>query len=98
MVKDGILHLCDVLKPDFMGVIDAMAPPDYVVDSVLGRSDGKVGVAPLSMFRVLHYSFQLYENIQSELFHGPGAMARPNWWHEIIIKDAPDFVKVSNKL
>lgn len=42
MVKDSILHLCDVLKPESMGIIDGMAPPDFAVNSVLGRSDGKV--------------------------------------------------------
>ncbi|KAL1490173.1 hypothetical protein ABEB36_012910 [Hypothenemus hampei] len=82
MVKDGILHLCDNLKQDFMGIIDGIAPPDYVINSVLGRSDGK-----------------LYENLQAEFFHSPGAMSRPNWWHEIIIKDAPDFsIKLDSKL
>ncbi|XP_050304930.1 peroxisomal acyl-coenzyme A oxidase 3-like [Anthonomus grandis grandis] len=81
MVKDNILHLCDVLKPEFMGIVDGMAPPDYIVNSVLGRSDGK-----------------LYENIQSEIFHHPGSLSRPDWWHEIIIKDAPDFTKRRSKL
>ncbi|CAH1121403.1 unnamed protein product [Ceutorhynchus assimilis] len=81
IVKDSILHLCDALKPDFLGVIDGMAPPDFIVNSVLGKSDGK-----------------LYENIQNELIHSPHALSRPHWWHEIIVKDAPDFVKVSSKL
>ncbi|XP_066246349.1 peroxisomal acyl-coenzyme A oxidase 3 isoform X1 [Euwallacea similis] len=81
MVKDCILHLCDSLKPDFMSIVDGMAPPDYVVNSVLGKSDGK-----------------LYENLQTELFHNPGAMSRPDWWHEIRFKDAPDFVKLPSKI
>ncbi|XP_060527948.1 peroxisomal acyl-coenzyme A oxidase 3-like isoform X2 [Cylas formicarius] len=81
MVKDAILHLCDVLKPECMGIIDGMAPPDFVVNSVLGKSNGR-----------------LYENIQAELMHSPGAMSRPDWWHEVVIKDAPDFAKCLSKL
>nr|XP_023014864.1 peroxisomal acyl-coenzyme A oxidase 3 [Leptinotarsa decemlineata]XP_023014871.1 peroxisomal acyl-coenzyme A oxidase 3 [Leptinotarsa decemlineata] len=41
-VKDGILDLCGKLKPDCLGIIDGLAPPDYVVHSVLGKSDGKL--------------------------------------------------------
>lgn len=41
-VKESILKLCADLKPEMMGVIDALAPPDYVLNSVLGKSDGKV--------------------------------------------------------
>lgn len=81
MVKDAILHLCDILKPDSMGIIDGMAPPDFIVNSVLGRSDGR-----------------LYENLKTEILHNPGAMTRPDWWYEIIVKDAPDFVKRPSKL
>lgn len=42
--KEGILQLCKVLKPDIVTVIDSLAPPDYVVNSVLGRSDGNVRI------------------------------------------------------
>lgn len=42
LVKEGILELCQILKNNILGIIDAMAPPDYVVKSVLGKSDGKV--------------------------------------------------------
>ena len=41
-VKDGVLEICSILKPDIVSVIDALAPPDFVVNSVLGKSDGKV--------------------------------------------------------
>ncbi|XP_018577780.1 peroxisomal acyl-coenzyme A oxidase 3 [Anoplophora glabripennis] len=41
-VKDGILALCKNLKSDSLAVIDGLAPPDYVINSVLGRSDGKL--------------------------------------------------------
>ncbi|XP_030762697.1 peroxisomal acyl-coenzyme A oxidase 3 isoform X1 [Sitophilus oryzae] len=42
MIKDTILFLCDILKPEALGIIDGMAPPDFVVNSVIGRSDGKL--------------------------------------------------------
>ncbi|CAH0554701.1 unnamed protein product [Brassicogethes aeneus] len=41
-VRENILSLCAKLKPDALGVVDALAPPDFVVDSVLGKSDGKL--------------------------------------------------------
>lgn len=42
LVKDGILHCCKLLKPDVVGVVDAMAPPDFALNSVLGKADGNV--------------------------------------------------------
>lgn len=42
--KDAILNLCKVLKPDIVTVIDSLAPPDYVVNSVIARSDGDVSI------------------------------------------------------
>lgn len=41
-VKEAILELCRELKPDSISIIDGIAPPDYVIHSVLGKSDGKV--------------------------------------------------------
>ncbi|KAJ8920088.1 hypothetical protein NQ315_011743 [Exocentrus adspersus] len=41
-VKDSILMLCKRLKSQSLGIIDALAPPDYVINSVLGRSDGRL--------------------------------------------------------
>lgn len=42
LIKDNIIYMGDVLKPDIIGVVDALAPPDYALNSVLGRADGKV--------------------------------------------------------
>lgn len=42
LVKEGILHLCELLKKEAVGIVDALAPPDYVLNSVLGTADGKV--------------------------------------------------------
>lgn len=80
MVKDGVLQMCTTLKPDIIGVVDALAPPDFVVNSVLGNADGEV-----------------YKNLEQEFFNNPGAMSRPHWWHEIIVRDAPDL-KLLSKL
>ncbi|CAG9819046.1 unnamed protein product [Phaedon cochleariae] len=41
-VKEAILDLCKQLKPDSVAIVDGLAPPDYVVNSVLGNSDGRL--------------------------------------------------------
>ncbi|XP_017774752.1 PREDICTED: peroxisomal acyl-coenzyme A oxidase 3 isoform X2 [Nicrophorus vespilloides] len=41
-IKSNIVRLCETLKPEVVGVMDALAPPDYIVNSVLGRADGKL--------------------------------------------------------
>ncbi|CAB0036875.1 unnamed protein product [Trichogramma brassicae] len=42
LVKENILLLCAELKPEAVAIVDALAPPDFVLNSVLGMSDGKV--------------------------------------------------------
>jgi hypothetical protein len=42
LVKEGILHMCSQLKPEAVAVADSLAPPDFVLNSVIGKSDGKV--------------------------------------------------------
>jgi acyl-CoA oxidase len=42
LVKEGVLQVCLSIKDNLLAIIDAMAPPDYVVNSVLGKSDGKL--------------------------------------------------------
>ncbi|KAK6637956.1 hypothetical protein RUM44_008379 [Polyplax serrata] len=41
-VRDGIIKLCSDLKPEAVSLMDALAPPDFIVNSVLGHSDGNV--------------------------------------------------------
>lgn len=43
-IKENILKLCTMLKPQIVGIIDALAPPDFVVNSVLGKADGNVSL------------------------------------------------------
>ncbi|KAK4876258.1 hypothetical protein RN001_012680 [Aquatica leii] len=42
LIRDAILDLCKTLKRDAVSVVDALAFPDFVLNSVLGKSDGKV--------------------------------------------------------
>ncbi|XP_069704867.1 uncharacterized protein [Periplaneta americana] len=42
LIKDGILHLCTLLKPDAVALADAIAPPDFILNSAIGKSDGQV--------------------------------------------------------
>ena len=42
LVKEGILRLCGELKPEAVGIADSLAPPDFILNSIIGRSDGKV--------------------------------------------------------
>lgn len=41
-IKENILMLCAELKPEAVEIADALAPPDFILNSVLGMSDGKV--------------------------------------------------------
>jgi acyl-CoA oxidase len=42
LVRETILSLCKEMKRDAVGLVDAMAPPDYVINSALGESNGLV--------------------------------------------------------
>lgn len=42
LLRESILLLCEELKPEAVGIADALAPPDFVLNSILGQADGKV--------------------------------------------------------
>ncbi|KAJ9582391.1 hypothetical protein L9F63_003244, partial [Diploptera punctata] len=42
LVREGILQLCSQLKPEAVAIADSLAPPDFILNSVIGRSDGKL--------------------------------------------------------
>ncbi len=42
LIKETILALCKEMKNDAIALIDAIAPPDYVLNSILGDSTGNV--------------------------------------------------------
>ncbi|KAJ3643935.1 hypothetical protein Zmor_026615 [Zophobas morio] len=42
LIHEAILKLCSDIKNDAVSLIDAIAPPDFILNSVLGASDGQV--------------------------------------------------------
>jgi len=42
LIQDGILLLLNEIKDDSVALVDAIAPDDFLIKSVLGKSDGKV--------------------------------------------------------
>lgn len=42
LLKTSIIELCALIKKDAVGLVDAIAPTDFFVNSVLGMSDGQV--------------------------------------------------------
>ncbi|XP_033226187.1 peroxisomal acyl-coenzyme A oxidase 3-like [Belonocnema kinseyi] len=42
LLKQSILSLLAQLKPEAVAIADALAPPDFILNSALGASDGKV--------------------------------------------------------
>ncbi|XP_042528634.1 peroxisomal acyl-coenzyme A oxidase 3 [Dipodomys spectabilis] len=41
-LEDAILHLCAQLKDDAVALVDAIAPPDFILGSPIGRADGEL--------------------------------------------------------
>lgn len=42
LLREAILQLCTQLKPEAVALADVLAPPDFILNSVLGSSDGNV--------------------------------------------------------
>ncbi|XP_026747712.1 peroxisomal acyl-coenzyme A oxidase 3 [Trichoplusia ni] len=42
LLREAVLQLCAALQPDVVSVVDALAPTDFVLNSVLGKSDGNL--------------------------------------------------------
>ncbi len=42
LIREAILQLCSEMKNEAVALIDAIAPPDYVLNSILGNSTGDV--------------------------------------------------------
>ncbi|OTF83182.1 acyl-Coenzyme A oxidase-like protein [Euroglyphus maynei] len=41
-IRTKILQLCELIKPDAVSIVDAIAPPDFIINSVLGYADGDI--------------------------------------------------------
>ncbi|ESO97330.1 hypothetical protein LOTGIDRAFT_159357 [Lottia gigantea] len=42
LIRESILKLCRELKNDAVSLVDAIAPPDYILSSPIGLSDGQI--------------------------------------------------------
>ncbi|CAD7085769.1 unnamed protein product [Hermetia illucens] len=42
LYKEGIIQLLPKLKPESVALVDSIAPPDFILNSALGMSDGNV--------------------------------------------------------
>lgn len=44
-VRSELLRLCGEMKDSSVAVVDALAPPDFALNSIIGKSDGLVSTA-----------------------------------------------------
>lgn len=42
IIKEEIINICSILKDEAVTLVDVLAPPDFIINSALGMSDGKV--------------------------------------------------------
>lgn len=42
LILDSITSLCGELKNEAVSLVDVVAPPDFILNSVLGNADGEV--------------------------------------------------------
>uniref|UniRef100_A0A146LJI1 Acyl-coenzyme A oxidase n=1 Tax=Lygus hesperus TaxID=30085 RepID=A0A146LJI1_LYGHE len=50
-LSDGVLLLCEAIKPDAVALVDAIAPPDFILNSAIGCYNGKVYENLMNAFR-----------------------------------------------
>ena len=71
-VQRAIRELCTALKPDFMTLVDAVAPHDFLLRSCLGHSDGQVRTGRLDKLGQEDGQVRTDEDRRTErLLHGP---------------------------
>lgn len=80
ILRQTILELCTELKADAVSLVDAVAPPDFILHSPIGRSDGQVRLTMLSM--TLHYiNLSMFHNclLALEIFSTQLRLVLANW-------------------
>lgn len=69
-LSEAVLRLCSELKPEVVSLTDAIAPPDFVLNSILGCSDGKIYERLMEAFNLPDSSANFNEDsilLQSKL-------------------------------
>jgi hypothetical protein len=67
LIRKAILQLCLELKPEAVALADSLAPPDFILNSALGKSDGEVNLHIIILILLLikpkwiHRSTRLYK-------------------------------------
>ncbi|CAM6006638.1 unnamed protein product [Sphagnum balticum] len=61
LIRECILDLCHEMKADVVALVDAMAPPDYVHNSILGAS---TGYAYKNLYNSMVQSSKSFERIE----------------------------------
>lgn len=56
-VRSQLLKYCAEMKDAAVSVADALAPPDFALNSVIGKSDGKVRLALARVRRLTIFDF-----------------------------------------
>lgn len=41
-IQRGVIELCSTLKDEAVSLVDAISPPDFIINSPLGYADGNV--------------------------------------------------------
>src|SRR5436190_24324305 len=55
-LRDGVIMLCRELLDNAVALVDAVAPPDFILNSPLGMSDGEVSLCYIKYLKSLTYN------------------------------------------